>query len=53
MLKVDSAGKKMPSEEDVSELLNKLKVSPGGGTSATATAQSALDSLMSRTPLGP
>ena len=30
-LLVDSVGTKIPAEEDVSQLLEKLKVSPGGG----------------------
>jgi hypothetical protein len=31
MLALDTAGKKVSSVEDVSQLLEKLKVSPGGG----------------------
>ena len=31
MLSFEAVGKKVPSEEDVSQLLEKLKVSPGGG----------------------
>ena len=31
MLSLDTAGKMMPSVEDVSHLLKNLKVSPGGG----------------------
>ena len=31
MLALDSLGRRMPSEEDVSQLLERLKVSPGGG----------------------
>ena len=30
-LSLDAAGTKMPSEEDVSQLFEKLKISPGGG----------------------
>ena len=30
-LSVDSFGTQIPAEEDVSQLLEKLKVSPGGG----------------------
>ena len=37
MIAVDIGGKKMPSEENVSQLFEKLKVSPGGGLISDGT----------------
>ena len=38
MLSVDLVGKKMPPEEDVSQLLEKLRVSPGAGLASDGSA---------------